>query len=97
MVYNDESKSILRVRIKKITLCEDIFNKYNEIIKKYKLKKDLFDTQHFSFNDDYDYDTIAEIAKIMTKNLMEKLNYKFDVVNDGKSKKIKIKNMSKEI
>lgn len=97
MLYNDVSKSILRVQIKKITLNEDIFNKYNEIIKIYKLKKNLFNTELFDFNDNYDYDSIVEIAKIMTTNLIEKLNYKFDVINNGKSKKLKIKNLSKEI
>ena len=97
MIYNDKSTSILKVQIKRITLNDDIFNKYNEIIKKYKLKKDIFDTDNFNIEDNYDYDSIAEIAKIMTKNLVEKLNYKLDVINDGKSKKLKIKNISKEI
>lgn len=96
-IYNDNSKSILKVQLKKITLDEDIFNKYNEIIKKYKLKKDLFDIQNFNYEDGYDYNLIVEIAKIMTKNLIEKLNYKLDVINNGKTKKLKIKNLSKEI
>jgi hypothetical protein len=96
-IYNDNSKSILKVQLKKITLDEDIFNKYNEIIKKYKLKKDLFDIENFNFEDGSDYNLIVEIAKIMTKNLVEKLNYKLDVINNGKTKQLKIKNLSKEI
>jgi hypothetical protein len=96
-IYNDNSNSILKVQLKKITLDEDIFNKYNDIIKKYKLKKDLFDIENFNFDDGYDYNSIAEIAKIMTKNLVEKLNYKLDVINDGNTKRLKIKNLSKEI
>ena len=97
MIYSDDSKSILKVQIKRITLNEDIFLKYNEIITKYKLKKDIFNIENFDIEDNYDFDSVVEIAKIMTKNLLEKLNYKLDIYNNGKSKKIRIKNMSNQI
>jgi hypothetical protein len=97
MTFNDNATSILKVQLKKITLNEDIFNKYNNIIKNYKLKKKLFDIDNFDFNGDYNYDAIAEIAKIMTKNIIEKLNYKLDMYKTGDTKKMRIKNISKEI
>lgn len=97
LVYNHNASSILKVKISKITLNEDIFLKYNEIIKKYKLRKDLFNLENFDINNNYDYNSILEIAKIMTKNLLEKLNYKLDIVNYGNKKKLKIKNISNQI
>ena len=42
-----------------------------------------------------DYNLILEIAKKMTKNLLDKLNYKLDIVDYGNKKKLKIKNLIK--
>ena len=97
MLYNNESKSILKIQIKKISLDKIIFEKYNEIVKKHKLKKKLFDIDNFDVDDEHDYDTIIDIAKIITQNLIEKLNYKLCVIKSGDKKIFQIKNLSKEI
>ncbi len=97
LIFCNNSKSILNIKTLKISLNEDVFLKYNDIVKKYKLKKDLFDLENFNINDNYDYESIAEIAKILVKNLLEKLNYKLEIINYDNKKKFKIKNMSQQI
>jgi len=90
LVFNEDSTSILKIKFKKITLNEKIFNMYNDIIKKYKLNKKLFDTKSFNIEDIHDFSDIIEIAKIMCNNLLNKLNYKFDITNYNNTKKFKI-------
>lgn len=97
LIFCNNSKSILNIKTLKISLNEDVFLKYNDIVKKYKLKKDLFNLENFNINDNYDYESIAEIAKILVKNLLEKLNYKLEIINYDNKKKFKIKNMSQQI
>ena len=97
LIFCNNSKSILNIKTLKISLNEDIFLKYNDIVKKYNLKKDLFNLENFNINDNYDYESIAEIAKILVKNLLEKLNYKLEIINYDNKKKFKIKNMSQQI
>lgn len=97
LVFTDNANSILKVKINKITLNEDIFNKYNEIITKHNLKKNKFDINNFNFDSNIDYNLILGIAKTMTKNLLDKLNYKLDIVDYGNIKKLKIKNLSNQI
>jgi hypothetical protein len=67
---------------------------YNNIILKYKLSKNLFDTQNFNINNVYNFSEIIEIANTMTNNLLDKLNYKiYQIEFEGKKKlKIKINN-----
>jgi virulence-associated protein VapD len=90
LLFAEESKSILKIKFKKITLNEKIFNMYNDIIKKHKLNKNLFDTKNFNIEDIHDFSEIIEIAKIMCNNLLNKLNYKFDVITYNNAKKLKI-------
>jgi hypothetical protein len=97
LIFCNNSNSILNIKTLKISLNEDVFLKYNNIVKKYKLKKDLFNLENFNINDNYDYESIAEIAKILVKNLLEKLNYKLEIINYDNKKKFKIKNISQQI
>jgi len=92
MLYNDDSKSIAKIKFKKMTLNEEIFNLYNEIIKKYKLNKDLFETENFNINDDHDRSEIFLISKILTNNLLAKLGCKLIEYKSGDSKRLKINN-----
>jgi hypothetical protein len=88
LIFNGNETSILKIRFKKITVSEDIFNLYNDIIKKYKVNRDLFDTNKFDIEDFHDFSDIVEIAKIMCNNLLNRLNYNI-VINtlpDGKKK-----------
>jgi hypothetical protein len=96
-LYNDNSKSIMLVKFRNITLNEDIFNTYNEIITKYKLNKDIFNTEEFDIEDFHDNGRLFAIAKIMTNNLLEKIGYKLDVYKNGSSKRYKINNITNGI
>jgi hypothetical protein len=93
-LFNENAKSILKIKFKKITLSYEIFEMYNNIILKYKLSKNLFDTQNFNINNVYNFSEIIEIANTMTNNLLDKLNYKiYQIEFEGKKKlKIKINN-----
>ena len=73
-IFSENSTSILKIKFKKITLSEDIFNMYNNIIKKYKLNKELFDINNFDIEDFHDFTDIVEITKIMCNNLLIRLN-----------------------
>ena len=89
-LYSENSKSILKIKFKKITFNEDIFNKYNKIIKKYNLNKDLFDTLNFNIDDVHDFNDIIEISQIMSNNLLEKLNFRINQININGKKILKI-------
>jgi hypothetical protein len=95
MILSDNNKSILKLKFKKITLNEDIFNLYNQIIKKYKIEKDLFNVESFDITEEHDRNTIFCIAKILINNLLHKLNYKLTEIKIGNTKKIKIVNNMK--
>ena len=90
MLYSDNSKSITKIKFKKMTLSEEIFNLYNEIIKKYKINKDLFDTEKFNLNDDHERSEIYLISKILTNNLLAKLDCKLVEYKRGDLKRLKI-------
>jgi hypothetical protein len=87
----------MQLKFKNITLNDDIFNTYNEIIKKYKLGKDIFDTENFDIEEFHDNGRLFKIAKTMTNNLLEKLGYKLDVYKNGNSKRYKINNITNGI
>lgn len=92
-LFNDDSKSILKIKFKKITLSEDIFTNYNEIIQNFKLNKDFFDTKNFNINDIYDFSDIINIAITMANNLLFKLHYKISIFYINNKKKLKIKSI----
>ena len=80
-LFNSNSKSILKLQTSSIRLTSNTLNKYNNIIKKYKLTKELFDVDKFDFNEIYDFNCIIEIALIITNNLLNKINYKIIKLN----------------
>lgn len=90
LIFSDDAKSIMKLKLKKITLNEDIFDKYNSIIKKYKLKKDLFVKENFSINEIHDFNEIVLITKIITNNLLFKIGLKLDIKKFKETKKLKI-------
>ena len=87
LIFNEQEKSIMKLKLRKITFTHDIFNLYNNIIKQYKLNKDLFDVDNFDVEDFHDFSNIVEITKIMSNNLLNKLNYKLDMITYANSKK----------
>lgn len=90
ILYSDNSKSITKIKFKKMTLSEEIFNLYNQIIKKYKINKDLFDTEKFNLNDDHERNEIYLISKILTNNLLAKLDCKLVEYKRGNLKRLKV-------
>lgn len=97
LLFSDDAKSILKIKIVRIVVNEDIFLIYNDIINKYKLNKNTFCMDNFNIEHDNNRDVIIEIIKTMTKNLLEKLNYKLEIKNYNNKKKLIIKNLSNQI
>jgi hypothetical protein len=87
-LFNSNSKSILKLQTSSINLNENTVNNYNNIIKKYKLTKPLFDVDKFDFDEIYDFNCIIEIATTITNNLLHKINYK--MIRSNKNNKIKL-------
>lgn len=87
LLYSTNSKNILRIKISKITMSEEMFKLYNKIIKKYELNIPLFDIDNFDFENLYEHSDIVFIAKTITNNLLKKINYVLnEVVYYGKKK-----------
>ena len=87
--YNEISK----IKCEKITINDNIFIFYNEIIKKYNLKKPEFILENFNIeeieNPEEIKDIFYEIAYKLSNNLLEKLNYKMKKKIDKSTGKIK--------
>lgn len=77
LLYSTNSKTILKIKISRITISDEMLKLYNEIIKKYKLNKDLFDIDNFDFDNLYEKSNkdVIFIAKTITNNLLFKINY----------------------
>ena len=89
MLYSTNSKSILKIKISKITMSEEMLKLYNKIIKKYELNKQLFDIDNFDFEYLHEHSDIVNIAKTITNNLLIKINYIMsDIIISGKKKYI---------
>lgn len=76
LIFKQNAKSILSIYIKKIVLHEDIMIMYNHIVKKYKLNKDYVNIDAFDVDEIIDIDLIIKLMKLLTNNLLEKINYK---------------------
>lgn len=76
LIFKQNAKSILSIYIIKIVLHEDIMSMYNNIVKKYKLNKDYVNIDAFDVDEIIDIDLIIKLMKLLTNNLLEKLNYK---------------------
>ena len=75
LLYSSNSKTILRIKISKITMSEQMLKLYNKIITKYELNISVFDIDNFDFDNLYDHSDIVYIAKTITNNLLLKINY----------------------
>ena len=83
LIFKQNAKSILKIYIKKIVLHEDIMILYNDIVKKYKLNKDYVNIEIFDVDDIIDINLIVKLMKLLTNNLLEKLNYKLIEKNNN--------------
>ena len=93
LLFDDDAKILSKIKFKKITLNEQVFELYNEIIKTYKLAKPEFDIENFNLSEIEDLDEIKkvffDIAFKISNNLLEKLNYKLKRKFDKTENKIK--------
>lgn len=80
LLFEDDAKILSKIKFKKITLNEQVFELYNEIIKTYKLLKPEFVIENFNLNEIEDLEEIKkvvyDIAFKISNNLLEKINYK---------------------
>jgi hypothetical protein len=88
MLFGSESESILKIKLNKITLNNDILEIYNHIVTKYKLNKDLINIDYFDFNIEYEKKDVIKITLIICNNLLEKLNYKLINYKNSSQKQI---------
>lgn len=80
LLFEDNAKILSKIKFKKITLNEQVFELYNEIIKTYKLSKPEFVIENFNLKEIEDLEEIkkivCDIAFKISNNLLEKINYK---------------------
>lgn len=95
LLFEDNAKNLTKIKFKKITLGETVFQLYNEIIKTYKLDKPLFDLESFNLDEIEDPEELkkifCDIAFKISNNLLERINYKL------KKKHSKVDNKTKFI
>ena len=90
LLFEQDASSILKIKIKKIIIDEDLLNLYNKIVKNYKLKKDYINVEIFDFDDIKDIDFITKFTRLISNNLLEKLNYRLVEINKNNKKRFKI-------
>ena len=93
LLFEDDAKNLSKIKFKKITLGETVFQLYNEIIKKYKLDKPQFDIEGFDLDEIEDPDELkkifCEIALKISNNLLEKINYRLKKKHSKEDNKTK--------
>lgn len=94
LLFSDDAKILTRLKFNKITLNDNVFKLYNQIIKKYKLLKPVFDMDKFNFEEIENLDEIkkifCDIAFKFSNNLLERLNYKLKRKFNKEENKIKL-------
>jgi hypothetical protein len=78
-IFNDNSNSILKIKINNVELNDNIFKAYNEIIKIHKLKYPLFKIENYDFDEEHTKDEVLEIIMIMCNNLLKRLDYSLKI------------------
>lgn len=93
LMFEDKAECITKLKFKKITLNDNVFELYNQIIKKYNLDIPEFESENFDVSNMDDPVEIKElfcvIALKLSNFLLEKLKYKLKKrisKNDNKTK-----------
>jgi hypothetical protein len=93
LMFEDNTDCITKLKFKKITLNSDVFELYNQIIKKYDLNKPEFQSENFNIDDMDDPIQIKElfctIAFKLSNFLLERLRYKLKKRTNKDDGKIK--------
>lgn len=93
LLFEDNATNLSKIKFKKITLNERVFELYNQIIKTYELNKPYFDTNNFNLEDIQDSERLKEIfcdiAFKISNNLLDKINYKLKKKYNKNDKSIK--------
>jgi len=94
LLFEDSAKNINKIKFKKITLGDNVFILYNEIIKTHKLNKPLFNSDNFNLSEIDEPEQIKiifiDIAYTLSNNLLEKLNFKLIKKIDKQENKTKL-------
>lgn len=90
IIFNDNAKSILKIKLKKITISDNILEQYNNIIINYNINKDMIDVSNFNIANFTDIMDFINIGIKISNNLLEKLNYKILIINNDTGVRIKI-------
>lgn len=91
-IFEHKATSILKIKIKKIVIDENLLKSYNDIVKKYNLNNDYINIKLFNFDNINNLIFIVKIAKVLVNNLLKKINYKLveKTINNKKRFKIEI-------
>ena len=91
-IFDHKATSILKIKIKKIVIDENLLKSYNDIVKKYNLNNDYINIKLFNFDNINNLIFIVKIAKVLVNNLLKKINYKLveKTINNKKRFKIEI-------
>lgn len=93
LLFEDNAKNLSKIKFKKITLGETVFQLYNEIIKTYKLDKPQFDIEGFNLEEIEDPEELkkifCEIAFKISNNLLERINYRLKKKHSKEDNKTK--------
>jgi hypothetical protein len=96
LLFEDNAKNLSKIKFKKITLGETVFQLYNEIIKTYKLNKPQFDIERFNLEEIEDPEDPEELKKIfceiafkISNNLLERINYRLKKKHSREDNKTK--------
>ena len=91
-IFEHKATSILKIKIKKIVIDENLLKSYNDIVKKYNLNNDYINIKLFNFDNINNLIFIVKVAKVLVNNLLKKINYKLveKTINNKKRFKIEI-------
>ena len=93
LLFEENATNLSKIKFKKMTLNERVFELYNQVIKTYELNKPYFDTNNFNLDDIQDSERLKEIfcdiAFKISNNLLDKINYKLKKKYNKNDKSIK--------
>jgi len=97
LLFSTNSKSVLSIYVNKIAISKDILEIYNAIVEKHRLDVELFDIDLF-FKEDpilnsdvYSRNDILSICQNLCNNLLQRINYKMEILYFNSKSTLKIK------
>ena len=75
LIFISNADSILKIKIKKISMTPTILNYYNDIVELYCLNKNKINIELYDFSIEHDLKETLKIIIIIVNNILEKLNF----------------------